>query len=218
MGRADNTRRRKREILDAALACFHVLSYEKTTLADISASANASIGSIYHLFAGKEQLFAALYVDAIGDAQAYSLRALRRAKDAEAGVRALVRSYLRWVSKNRELAGYLLTMRRAEFMSDAEPEIERMNAAFRVEFKSWLATSRADRELPAIGTDILLAILVGPSEEFARRWLRGKTTTSLRDASDTLGKAAWLALSGLREAQAAARSTAKREARLTSRG
>ena len=215
MGRADNTRRRKREILDAALSCFHVLSYEKTTLADISANANASIGSIYHLFAGKEQLFAALYVDAIADAQTFSLRALRRAKSAEDGVRALVRSYLRWVSKNRELAGYLLTMRRAEFMSDAEPDIERMNAAFRLEFKSWLATSGANRELPAIGTDMLLAILVGPSEEFARRWLRGKTTTSLRAASDTLAKAAWLSLCGLRELQRAERATRRHQARLT---
>ena len=39
-----------------------------------------------------------------------------------------MRSYLRWVSQNRELAGYLLTMRRAEFMSEVEVELERMNA------------------------------------------------------------------------------------------
>jgi AcrR family transcriptional regulator len=201
MGRADNTLRRRREILDAALACFHVLSYEKTTLADISDRANASIGSIYHLFAGKEQLFSALYLDAIAEAQAFSLRALHRAKSAEEGVRALVRSYLRWVSRNRELAGYLLTMRRAEFMSEAEPELERMNADFRAEFGRWFVARQAGRELPAIGTDLLLAILIGPSEEFARRWLRGKTTTSLRHAGDTLATAVWLSLRGLREAQ-----------------
>lgn len=201
MGRADNTLRRRREILDAALACFHVLSYEKTTLADISDRANASIGSIYHLFAGKEELFSALYLQAIAEAQTFSLRALQRAKNAEEGVRALVRSYLRWVSRNRELAGYLLTMRRAEFMSEAELELERMNATFRDEFGRWFATRQAGRELPAIGTDLLLAILVGPSEEFARRWLRGKTTTSLREAGDTLATAAWLSLRGLREAQ-----------------
>ena len=200
MGRADNTLRRRREILDAALACFHVLSYEKTTLADISDHANASIGSIYHLFSGKEQLFSALYLEAIAEAQAFGLRALHRAKSPEEGVRALVRSYLRWVSKNRELAGYLLTMRRAEFMSEAAPELERMNAAFRGEFGHWFATRQAGRELPAIATDLLLAILVGPSEEFARRWLRGKTTTSLRDAGDTLATAAWLSLRGLRKA------------------
>ncbi len=209
MGRADKTLRRRREILDAALACFHVLSYEKTTLADISDRANASIGSIYHLFAGKEQLFSALYLEAIGEAQAFGLRALHRAKSPEEGVRALVRSYLRWVSKNRELAGYLLTMRRAEFMSEAEPELERMNAAFRREFGRWFATRQAGRELPTIATDLLLAILVGPSEEFARRWLRGKTTTSLRDAGDTLATAAWLSLRGLREAHDAKRSFRK---------
>jgi AcrR family transcriptional regulator len=201
MGRAENTLRRRREILEAALACFHVLSYEKTTLADISDRANASIGSIYHLFAGKEQLFSALYLEAIAETQAFSLRALHRAKSAEDGVRALVRSYLRWVSRNRELAGYLLTMRRAEFMREAEPELERRNAAFRGELGRWYATRQAGRELPDIGTDLLLAILIGPSEEFARRWLRGKTTTSLRDAGDTLATAAWLSLRGLRKVQ-----------------
>lgn len=199
MGRADNTRRRRREILDAALACFDVLSYEKTTLADISDRASASIGSIYHLFSGKEQLFSALYIEAIADAQAFSLRALRRAKTAEEGVRALVRSYLRWVSQNQELAGYLLTMRRAEFMSEAEPELERLNADFRTEFQNWLVVRQAGLELPNIGTDVLLAILIGPSEEFARRWLRGKTKTSLRSASDTLARASWLSLRGLRD-------------------
>lgn len=202
MGRAENTERRRREILDAALACFDALGYEKTTVADISAHADASIGSIYHLFPGKEQLFAALYLEAIGESQRYCMRALRRAKGLEQGVHALVRSYLRWVSRSRELAGYLLTMRRAEFMSEAEVELERMNARFRNELRGWLEEQHAERELPPIGMDVLLAILVGPSQDFARRWLGGSTTTSLRDAGDLLAKSAWLSLRGLRQASA----------------
>lgn len=200
MGREENTRRRRREILDAALACFDVLSYEKTTLADISYHADASIGSIYHLFAGKQQLFAALYLEAIAESQASCIRALRRTTDPEAGVHALVRSYLRWVNKNRELAGYLLTMRRAEFMSEAEPKLESMNSEFRGELRSWLEAWQVELELPKIGMDMLLAILVGPSQDFARRWLSGKTTTSLRQASLVLADAAWFSLSGLRGA------------------
>jgi AcrR family transcriptional regulator len=201
MGRAENTERRRREILEGALACFHDLSYEKTTLADISERASASIGSIYHLFAGKEQLFSALYFAAIEASQKSSLRALRRAKTLEEGVVALVCSYLRWVSRNRELAGYLLTMRRAEFMLEADVELEEMNARFRDELRQWMEAHEADKQLPAIGMDTLLAILVGPSQDFARRWLSGKTTTSLRDASKVLSDAAWRSLRGLREAE-----------------
>ena len=201
MGREENTRRRRREILDAALACFDVLSYERTTLADISYHADASIGSIYHLFAGKEQLFAALYLEAIAESQDYCLRALRRAKSVEEGVHALVRSYLRWVNKNRELAGYVLTMRRAEFMSEAEGELAQMNVVFRDELEIWLEQGRGKEKLPEIGMDTLLAILVGPSQDFARRWLSGKTTTSLRDAGNVLADAAWHSLCGLRQNQ-----------------
>jgi hypothetical protein len=114
---------------------------------------------------------------------------------------ALVCSYLRWVSRNRELAGYLLTMRRAEFMLEADVELEEMNARFRDELRQWMEAHEADKQLPAIGMDTLLAILVGPSQDFARRWLSGKTTTSLRDASKVLSDAAWRSLRGLREAE-----------------
>ena len=198
MGRAEDTRERRRQILQAALDCFDAVGYEKTTLADIRDRAGASTGSIYHLFRSKEQLFAALYLEGIRETQKSALRVLPRASGAEEGVRALVRSYLRWVSKNRELACYLLTMRRAEFMGEAEAELEEMNRTFLLAVNDWLEASVRPGELPEIGQDLLLAILVGPSEDFARRWLRGKTTTSLRTAADTLAEAAWIALRGLR--------------------
>ena len=138
MSRAEDSEKRRREILAAALDCFHAHGYEKTTLADIRDRAGASIGSIYHLFDGKEQLFAALYLEAIAASQGSSVRALRRKDDLESGVHALVRSYLRWVSRNRKLAGYLLTMRRAEFMSEAESELAELNEAFRRAIGDWL--------------------------------------------------------------------------------
>ena len=197
MGRTENTEKRRREILAAALHCFDAHGYEKTTLADIRDGARASIGSIYHHFQDKEQIFAALYLEDIAATHAFCLRALRRADNLEAGVRALVRSYLRWVHGHRELAGFVLTMRRAEFMQTADEELERMNREFRAELDTWLLECNSG-QLPQIPPDLLWAVLIGPSEEFARRWLRGKTSTSLRRAADTLAEAAWRSLNGLR--------------------
>ena len=196
MSRADDSQKRRREILAAALHCFHAHGYEKTTLADIRDRAGASIGSIYHHFGGKEQIFAALYLDAIAKAQSFNLRALRRARTLEQAVHGLVRSYLQWVNTHRELAGFVLTMRRAEFMQDAEEDLERINRKFRKELDGWLA-QYDDGRLAGIAPDLLFALLIGPSEEFARRWLRGKTTTALRRAADSLAEAAWLSLSGI---------------------
>lgn len=48
-------------ILDAALQAFQERGFSETTMADIVAAADTSIGSIYHHFGGKEELFAACY-------------------------------------------------------------------------------------------------------------------------------------------------------------
>ncbi len=188
---------RREEILGAALQCFHELGYEGTTVADIKARAKVSTGSLYHHFTSKEQLFAELYLDSIRETQATSLRALRRAKSSEQGVRALVASYLRWVHREPEKAAFLLTMRRAEFMEEVEEELEAMNQELRTTLAEWIDQHVRTGELPLARTDLLMALLVGPSEDFARRWLRGRTTTSLREAAELLGEAAWNALRAL---------------------
>ena len=195
--RAEATTARRESILAAALQCFHVLGYEKTTVADIKARAQVSTGSLYHHFASKEQLFAELYLATICETQASSLRALRRAKSAEQGVRALVGSYLRWVSREPERAAFLLTMRRAEFMEAVETELEALNHELRATLADWADRHVGAGELPLAKPDVLLALLLGPSEDFARRWLRGRTSTSLREAIDLLEEAAWDSLSAL---------------------
>ncbi len=114
--RARATDRRKRDILRAALRCYAELGYEKTTMADICEASGASIGSVYHHFKSKDQLFAALYLDGIRRTQEVALEALLPERDPERGGVRLVSSYLEWVRANRRLASYLLTLRRAEFM------------------------------------------------------------------------------------------------------
>lgn len=200
MSRERASEQRKREVLEAALACFGELGYEKTTLAEIRARSEASTGSIYHHFRSKEQLFAALYLEGVRATQAFGLRALRRAANAEEGVRALVGGYLRWVQRNPEMARYLLSTRRAEFMLEAERELEHENARFRGAVRDWMQPHARAGELPREGQDLVLALLLGPSEDFARRWLRGKTTTSLSIAADRLGTAAWTSLRALARA------------------
>jgi AcrR family transcriptional regulator len=188
MVRTDDTRRRRAEILTAALACFEAEGYERTTLWKVRDRSGASIGSIYHHFGSKEEIFAALYLEAVADSQAAALRALRRADNLGDGVRALVRSYLRWVDRHRARAAVVLTLRRAELAAAAEARLEAMNEAFHAEVRTRL--DALDEGLPDGPLDVLFASLVGPSEAFARRWLRGGTTTSLRRAADLLADAA----------------------------
>ena len=60
-GRA-STENRRRTILAAALACFAEHGYEATTLGQIRERSGASVGSIYHLFASKEEIAGAVSV------------------------------------------------------------------------------------------------------------------------------------------------------------
>jgi AcrR family transcriptional regulator len=56
--RTDATQQR---ILDAATMVFSARGFTATTMADIVAASGASIGSIYHHFGGKKELFLAIF-------------------------------------------------------------------------------------------------------------------------------------------------------------
>ena len=207
--RARATDRRKRDILRAALRCYAELGYEKTTMADICEASGASIGSVYHHFKSKDQLFAALYLDGIRRTQEVALEALLPERDPERGVVRLVSSYLEWVRANRRLASYLLTLRRAEFMEVVGADLERLNREFRLQVEAWMKPHVESGGLPPLAPDLYLSILTGPSDHFARQWLRGRTRTELDVAAEQLGQAAWAALQHL-----VPRSTRRRRADL----
>ena len=47
-----------------------------------------------------------------------------------------------------------------------------------------------------IPLDLYYTVLIGPSQEFARHWLKGRMKSSIKKAERTLGTAAWNALRG----------------------
>jgi AcrR family transcriptional regulator len=180
---------RKRHILDAALRGFAEKGLAGTTVAEVRRRSGASVGSIYHHFGDKEGIAAALYVESLRDYQG-GLRALL-ADDAgpEETVRALVRYHLRWVAADRDRARFLLAgppPRAAEGIAELNRDALRATA-------SWLARRADAGEIRDVPFDLFYSILIGPAQEFCRYWLRGRMQTSIRDAEDQLGAAAWRA-------------------------
>jgi AcrR family transcriptional regulator len=171
---------------------------------DIRRRARASTGSIYHHFRSKEQLAAELYCEGVRVTQKVGLEAMVKHAGAERGVRALVRAYLEWVSENPSFATYLLTSQHAEFRESTEALVSRMNQEFAESLRDWVETRVGRGELPALPYDLYRAILFGPSEQFARYWLAGRTTTDLKEAARILAESAWRALQAhLRESRGA---------------
>lgn len=185
---------RRRAILDAALAVFTERGFEPATIDDVRAASGASVGSIYHHFGSKEQLAAALYAAGLADYQRGAAALLARDPEPAAGVRALVRHHLRWVEANPQLARFLLERRPPEVRSASAPLVDEQNAALTTALAAWAAPHVRARRLRRLAPDLFLTILLGPSQEFARAWLRGDAASSLDQAARALGAAAVAAL------------------------
>ena len=54
-------RRRRRALLEAARQVFTEQGYSQTSIADVVERAGSSVGSLYHHFGGKSELFLALW-------------------------------------------------------------------------------------------------------------------------------------------------------------
>jgi AcrR family transcriptional regulator len=150
-------------ILDAAIEVFATRGFSAATVADVVAGSGASVGSIYHHFGGKNELFLAIF-ERMAGAVDHRIEAAMR--DAGVGIETAadgrrifelhVRAYLEAMWENRRLARVLTS-------GDAPPGFEvarrdRMQAAFR----SWMAVLELDK---SVRGQLLSRILVAAMAE-----------------------------------------------------
>jgi AcrR family transcriptional regulator len=192
--RRDRSLQRQRGILNAALECFTRLGFSATTLEEIRLRSGASIGSIYHHFPSKEELAAALYMEGLGDYQRGLLAELRRHKGCASGIRAAVHYHLHWITKYPDWARYLFEMRRSESVAAVEQQIQVMHREFFGHIRGWLEPHVSRGLLKPLPAEIYIALIAGPSQEFARRWLAGRAKTDIDRAAKILADAAWNAV------------------------
>jgi AcrR family transcriptional regulator len=83
---------RRRQILDAALACFSEAGFHQTGMADIVRRSGLSHGAVYLYFSFKDDIIEALAVDRHRNEAALNATALANADPMDA-LRALARSY-----------------------------------------------------------------------------------------------------------------------------
>jgi AcrR family transcriptional regulator len=195
--RASATAARRRTILAAALECFTEHGYAAAAIDDVRRRSGASVGSIYHHFGSKQELFGALYVEGMADYQEGALALLRAAPGARAGIEALVCHHLEWVSVNPDLARFLLAGRETEVRLASEARLREVNRAFFAAIEAWLEPHVAAGRLRDLPFDRFHALLIGPSQELARHWLAGRARGSPAAAAETLADAAWRSLKSI---------------------
>ncbi|MFC7326768.1 TetR/AcrR family transcriptional regulator [Marinactinospora rubrisoli] len=122
----------RRALLDAAERVFRTVGFDRAGVSEVVAEAGASVGSLYHHFTGKADLFTALYAE-------FQRRQQQRTRDAAARARAAgetdptrlmntaARAYLEGCIEERETAWLF-------FSGDGPPGFD---AAMRDELRAW---------------------------------------------------------------------------------
>jgi AcrR family transcriptional regulator len=186
--------KRKQEILAAALSCFNEFGIEGTTIDQIRERSGASVGSLYHHFGSKEKIAATLFLDGMEDHHRRLTAALEQAEDAEAGVKAIVRSYMTWVASNPELARFVLNTRAQIANSAGGEALVESNRRHLAELKRYLEQWIENGAIRLLPKASYSAIIIGPAHDYARGWLSGRNKTPIQDLIDVFEEAAWRAL------------------------
>jgi len=195
IGRRAATLARKKSVLAAALACFSELGIKDTTIHHIQRRAGCSIGSIYHHFGSKEGIAEELFLDGIQRLNQGMLRHIRRAADAQGGVKAVVEYYCEWTTRNRDMARYLHS-RDIDFSAEARARLHQVHRAYIVAVFSWFAPFVERGEMRRLPLETYVPLISGPIQEYVRRWLSGHHAKGPRQVKALFAEAAWSAVKG----------------------
>ncbi|MFV3333392.1 TetR/AcrR family transcriptional regulator [Pseudomonas sp. NY15437] len=182
---------RKDDILQAALACFSESGVDATTIEMIRDRSGASIGSLYHHYGNKERIIGALYLTGVGQYAALLDAGLQEAKSAEAVVKLFVTSYVDWVSANPEWARFILHSRGRVEAGEMGEELREANRQQGRRIAELLAEHRKAGAFKALSAELFNSVVIGPTHDYARNWLAGRTRVDLIDCREQLAQIAW---------------------------
>ena len=181
-------------LLETALEDFAGEGLIGASIERVCRRSGVSVGSAYHHFAGKEGLAGAVYVEALADFQREFTAALRAHADAEAGVRAGVATVLHWCLRTAPARAAFLLSASDAARGAAEPELEELNRQFFTEVLAWWRPHVRYGALRDLDPDLAHSVWLGPSLEYCRLRLGGRTRTPRSRAQTVLADAAWNAL------------------------
>jgi AcrR family transcriptional regulator len=181
-------------ILAAALPLFLTHGYAGASLEQVRRDAGVSNGSLYHHFPRRADLAARLFNEGMRDCQQVVLRAVTADGPAEQVVRAVVTELLGWVEEHADVARWIFSDLPDEVLLAAEPELGRTSRDYAVVVGDWLARQSRRGAVIEGSFAVRHALWLGPAQEFARHWLRGRSRQRPTEAATDLAEGAWRAL------------------------
>ncbi|MGN9714143.1 TetR/AcrR family transcriptional regulator [Acinetobacter variabilis] len=191
----------KRQILECALTEFLRTGIAATTIEMIRDQADTSIGAIYHHFKNKEGIIAALYIAALTDQSEQRLQALSQVQGIEQGIQAVIQSYIDWVVAYPDFARFLYAAHHTVQSSDFKKELQQSNQQRNQELKQWLAQQADISQLQAVPLELLMSLIIGPTESYCRSWLSSRVHASPKHYAAALAKSAWQSIQHFQESE-----------------
>ncbi len=166
---------------------------------DIRKLSGASTGSIYHHFSNKEMLARALYLEGRSSLNT-ALSTSLTANSLREGIEALVHAYLGWFEQHADLGQYMLQAGESEYLSAYIKVLRQKTRTtlpkenLKEQLLQWLAPYISDGSAVNLPQSLYIPLIIGPSREFVRVWLRTQHPAEIQEARDPLAKAAWLVI------------------------
>ncbi|WP_332699631.1 TetR/AcrR family transcriptional regulator [Devosia sp.] len=184
---------RRRQILDAALACFLEKGYAATSVADIRTRSGASTGSIYHFFSGKGGLAEALLREAVSGWASLSAAALDPTATAEQALKASVRGLMLWAFEHPAQFRFMEEVRS---FAPADPDFAAVRSLLdegRALGAAQYARMTLDGAVRNLPFAIAHALMLGPAYAYLRLAHATPPDQATRVA-DLFAEAAWQAV------------------------
>lgn len=181
-------------LLAAAGRLFLEQGYAAASMDRVRQAAGVSNGSLYHHFPTKAQLAGALYLETLRGFHAALLKPLAADPGAEAGVRALLRAYLRWVLAHPERARLLHSLRRSGELAGMEGVWTGPNEAAYAALGNWIGRRVAEGAMRRLPFTVWMALVFSPAHALTPDWVTRAEPSVPSAVRTALEDAAWRAV------------------------
>jgi AcrR family transcriptional regulator len=181
-------------ILAEALRVHAERGHDGFTMKAVIAATGMSSGSLYHHFGSFDGLAAALYARCMAELLDALLDALDGITDAQAGVEAVTRAYLRFTRERSDAARFVHASAYAAFLPEHAATLVESKAPRIARLIAWMAPHVAAGRVARLSPAMMEMLLIGPVAETARRWLSAPDAVDLDEAAAVLPPRIWRSL------------------------
>jgi AcrR family transcriptional regulator len=182
------------KLIEAAGRVFLAQGYEAASMDLVRAEAGVSNGSLYHHFPSKAHLAGALYEHTLRDFHQALLKPVSGKVRAEAGVRGLVRAYVRWVLQHPDRAKLLHRLRHSGEMAGLESAWAAPNQEAYGALCAWIEQMIAAKEMRRLPFPLWMALVFSPAMALTPTWVNQARPSVPPAVRAALEDAAWRAV------------------------